>query len=73
MTLAMAWAYAGASDIRGRTTIKRKSHGYRAKSWFRLGFDQLRKWILSLPRKAAHIWNRIWPKRKTSILFSRVV
>ncbi len=25
-----------------------RAHGYRYKSWFRLGFDQLRKWILHL-------------------------
>ena len=47
ITLAMAWAYACASDIKGKTAIKLKSHGYRAKSWFRLGFDQIRKWILT--------------------------
>lgn len=73
VTLAMAWAYACAAAVKGRATIERKSHGYRAKSWFRLGFDQLRKWILTLPHKAAEIWINIWPKRKTSLQAQRVV
>jgi hypothetical protein len=60
----MAWAYACASAIKGRAPIKRRRHGYRYKSWFRLGFDQLRKWILHHPEKAAEVWRQCWPKPK---------
>ncbi len=44
-TLAMVWAYACATAIKGTKSIKTRSHGHRCKSRFRLGFDQLRKWI----------------------------
>ena len=73
LTLAMAWAYACATAIMGTKPIKTKAHGYRCKSWFRLGFDQLRNWILHQPIRAAQIWSRIWPKSKNSIIRPRVV
>ena len=41
VTLSMAWAYASATAVKGKVAIKTKTHGYRAPSWFRLGFDQL--------------------------------
>ncbi len=73
ITLAMAWAYACATAIKGTKSIKTRAHGYRYKSWFRLGFDQLRKWILHQPERAAEIWRRIWPKRKCTFQTARVV
>ena len=73
ITLAMAWAYACATAIKGTKAIKTRAHGYRYKSWFRLGFDQLRKWILHQPERAAEIWRRIWPKRKSTFQTARVV
>ena len=73
ITLAMAWAYACATALKGTKSINIKAHGYRCKSWFRLGFDQLRKWILHRPERAAEIWNRIWPKRKSTLKTARVV
>ncbi len=73
ITLAMAWAYACATAIKGTKSIKTRTHGYRTKSWFRLGFDQLRKWILHQPERAAEIWRRIWPKRKCTFQTARVV
>jgi len=63
MTLAMAWAYACARESHGNKTVKTKTHGYRYKSWFRIGFDQLRKWLLHRPDKAADIWNKQFPRR----------
>ena len=63
MTLAMTWAYACARVSHGNKTIKTKTHGYRYKSWFRIGFDQLRKWLLHKPEKVAEIWNREFPRR----------
>ncbi len=73
ITLAMAWAYACATAIKGSKPIKKRGHGYRYKSWFRLGFDQLRKWILYHPERAAEIWRRIWPISKNTIIGDRVV
>ncbi len=73
ITLAMAWAYACATAIKGTTSIKTRAHGYRYKSWFRLGFDQLRQWILHRPERAAEIWRRIWPTRKSTLETARVV
>ncbi len=73
ITLAMAWTYACANAVMGNRPIKTRAHGYRYKSWFRLGFDQLRKWILHQPEKAAEIWRRIWPKRKSALQTVRVV
>ena len=52
---------------------KTRAHGYRTKSWFRLGFDQLGKWILQDPDRAADVWRRIWPKRNNAFLNPRVV
>jgi hypothetical protein len=73
ITLAMAWAYACATAIMGKKPIKLRAHGYRAKSWFRLGFDQLRKWILHQPDSAAQVWRRIWPRPRTILKSARVV
>ena len=73
ITLAMAWAYASATVSQGVATIKKRAHGYRYKSWFRLGFDLLRNWLLHQPDKAAASWKRSWPKRKIPVLTARVV
>ena len=73
ITLAVAWADACATAIMGNKPIRLRAHGYRAKSWFRLGFDQLRKWILHQPDRAAQLWHRIWPKRKSTLQSQRVV
>lgn len=73
ISLAMAWAYACARAIKGRNEIKKAKHGFRRKSWFRCGFDQLRKWILHQPDKAIEAWRRNWPKRKLNLQPQRVV
>ena len=62
-----------ATAIMGNKPISLPAHGYRAKSWFRLGFDQLRKWILHQPDRAAQLRQRIWPKRKPTLQSQRVV
>lgn len=41
VALALAWAHACASTVKGRVDIERASHRYRRKSWFRTGFDML--------------------------------
>ena len=73
VTLAMAWAYACATALKGNKAIKKAKHGYRIKSWFRTGLDQLRRWLLHQPQTAADIWERMWPKRMTALKFGGVV
>ena len=49
------------------------SYGYREKSWFRTGLDQLRRWIIHQPEKAAQVWMKLWPKRKSTLKMIGVV
>lgn len=63
IALAMTWAYRCASQVMGRRRIRRKTHNRRAKSWFRTGFDTLRRWILHDPEKALQAWRRTCPKQ----------
>ena len=62
VSLAVAWANRTASSLIGRDGLKRKTHGYHAKSWFRTGFDEIRRLLRSDPRTALDPWSRI-PKR----------
>jgi hypothetical protein len=64
VTLAMVWAYRCASKAMGMKAIRRKTHGRREKSWFRVGLDALRKWIINAPEKAIDAWSAMCPKRK---------
>ncbi|MCP4206334.1 MAG: IS4 family transposase [Shimia sp.] len=73
ITLAMTWAYATATISQAGAAIKKRAHGYRSQSWFRLGFDRLRNWILHHPQKAAAAWTRAWPKRRIKPKTARVV
>ena len=43
VALAVAWTCRTATDLMGRAAPPRKAHGYYAKSWFRVGFDELRR------------------------------
>ena len=63
VSLAMTWAYRCASQTMGRKSIRKKAHKRRSKSWFRVGFDVLRRWILYDPEKALQAWRRTCPKR----------
>lgn len=63
VSLAVAWANRTASSLIGRGGLKRKTHGYHAKSWFRTGFDEIRRLLRSNPRTALDPWARI-PKRR---------
>jgi hypothetical protein len=73
VTLAMIWSYACAIAKMGGRKINKAKHGFLRKSWFRTGFDQLRKWIFLEPDKAAAVWRGLWPKRKNTLEFNRVV
>ena len=63
VTLAIVWGYKCATAAKGRAAIPRKTHGRPEKSWFRVGFDQLRSWLLTDPEKATERWRRSIPKR----------
>ena len=52
LTLAIVWSYQCATQQTGLRAIKRKAHGWREKSWFRTGFDILRRWIIHNPENA---------------------
>ena len=59
VSLAVVWANRTASTLIGRGTLKRKTHGYYAKSWFRTGFDEIRRLLRSDPYAAVQPWSRI--------------
>lgn len=63
VALAVTWAYRCATRTMGTKAIKRKTHGRREKSWFRIGFDSLRNWILNRPEKAISAWTQTCPRR----------
>lgn len=63
IALAVTWAYRCATRVMGRKAIPKKRHGRRQKSWFRKGFDALRKWILHQPDQALNAWIATCPKR----------
>lgn len=56
VALAVAWAARTAAILLGRNAPARKAHGYLAKSWFRIGFDQLRSLLRHDPAAAAEPW-----------------
>ena len=66
VALAMTWAYRCASRAMGRQGIPKKAHKRRVKSWFRIGFDMLRRWILYDTEKALQAWRQTCPKRSLS-------
>tara|TARA_R110002110_G_C13360117_1_gene709373 strand:- start:5 stop:1114 length:1110 start_codon:yes stop_codon:yes gene_type:complete len=73
IALAMSWTYRCATQTMGFSAIRKKTHGYREKSWFRTGLDQLRRWIIHQPEKAAQIWIKLWPKKKSTLKMVGVV
>lgn len=62
-TLAMTWAYRCATQTMGMKAIKRKTHGRREKSWFRIGLDALRNAIVNNPENAIAAWSNRYPKQ----------
>ncbi len=66
VTLAITWAYRCATRAMGMKAIRRKTHGRRQKSWFRLGFDRLRQWIINDQPQAISAWIDAAPKRTLS-------
>jgi hypothetical protein len=62
VALAIAWTNKTASTLIGRGKLKRKTHGHYAKSWFRTGFDEVRRLLRGDPHAAIEPWLNI-PKR----------
>jgi len=56
VALAIAWAAKAAAILTGRKAPARKTHGHLAKSWFRIGFDQLRRLLRHDPAAAVQPW-----------------
>ena len=63
VALAVTWAYRCATRAMGRKAIARKAHGRREKSWFRVGLDALRNWIIHKPEYAVLAWTGTCPRR----------
>lgn len=61
VALALAWAARIADLLIGRKAPARKAHGYLAKSWFRIGFDQIRKLLRHDPAAAINPWLTLAP------------
>jgi len=57
IALAIAWLRACAKAVRPNGYIARAKHGYHRKSWFRIGLDTLRHWILTDPKAAQNTWD----------------
>jgi hypothetical protein len=62
VALALGWAARAAADLLGSRAPKRKAHGHRAKSVFRIGFDDVRRLLRSDPLAAIIPWRRLAPK-----------
>jgi hypothetical protein len=62
VALAIAWANKAATKVMGRAEINVKKHGYKAKSWFRTGFDHLRRTLRTDPVEAIKLWKQLAPK-----------
>jgi hypothetical protein len=62
VALALAWAGRTAATTLGTRAPQRKSHGYLAKSWFRLGFDRIRNLLRTDPIGAIAAWLNLSPK-----------
>lgn len=66
VALAVAWAARTAALLVGRKTPARKAHGYLAKSWFRIGFDQVRRLLRHDPPAAIAPWLTFAPSTAKS-------
>lgn len=62
VALAIVWAGRVAANLLGPGSPKRKSHGYFARSWFRIGFDRVRNLLGSDPVSAVDPWRTLSKK-----------
>ena len=61
--VAIALVCRAAAQFMGRKYPARKKHGYCAKSWFRTGFDEVRRWMRSSPETPLIARNLVMPRR----------
>ena len=66
VAIALAWAGRAAADLLGSREPEPKSHGYLARSWFRIGLDHIRNLLRSDPDRATYPWRSLAPKRLKS-------
>jgi hypothetical protein len=59
VAIALAWASATAAALLGRRRLPRKSHGYPAKSVFRIGFEYLRRLLRNEPLETLKAWTAL--------------
>jgi len=59
IAIATAWVQACVRQVQGRKAIPRKKRRYPATSWFRLGLQALRTWLLTNQRQPWKVWNTI--------------
>ena len=64
IALATVWACRTATKCKGTSAIQKKTHGRQEKSWFRVGFDTLRQWIVHDSDQALRVWTKYKSKIK---------
>jgi Transposase DDE domain len=67
LALAITWTYRCATQLMGMKAIRKKTHGRRYKSWFRIGLDALRNAIANRPSWAANAWLSKCPIRPINV------
>jgi len=66
VAIALTWAGRAAADLLGNREPERKSHGYLARSYFRIGLDHIRNLLRSDPVRATASWGNLTPKAQKS-------
>jgi len=66
VAIALTWAGRAAADLLGNREPERKSHGYLARSYFRIGLDHIRNLLRSDPVSATGSWGNLTPKAQKS-------
>ncbi|WP_055663483.1 transposase, partial [Jannaschia seosinensis] len=61
--IAIALICRAAAQLMGHKYPARKKHGYCSKSWFRTGFDEVRRWMRSGPETPLVARNLVVPRR----------
>ena len=61
--IAIALICRTAAQLMGHKYPARKKHGYCSKSWFRTGFDEIRRWMRSSPETSRITQNLVVPRR----------
>lgn len=65
VALAVAWTARSALTLLWPHAPARGPHGYFRKSWFRTGFDHLRRLLRNDPLKAMQEWHRLDPRTRS--------